>query len=158
MALYMRTDLGDFSSIICFKAVITGMEDMLGEKATAIALKGAGRKRGEGLAESLGFKRGQATMADLPGVAEHLDAALGTRGTRLCAIDKIDTEGDIVRVHARETVCSAYEEDGSPRQCTFTLGAIHGALEYLLDKKFFPKHTDSVLRGGTHDVFEFTPR
>lgn len=39
-----RPELGKFSSIICFKAAITGMEEALGEKATAIALIAAGRK------------------------------------------------------------------------------------------------------------------
>ena len=33
-----REKLGGFVSIVCFKGVITGMEDALGEKATAIAL------------------------------------------------------------------------------------------------------------------------
>lgn len=158
MSTYERTDLGQFSSIVCFKAVITGMEEMLGEQATAISLKAAGRRRGENLAASLGFSRGSASVADLPTIARQLDDALGVNGTRLCKVDKVDTRDDIIRVFCSETVCSAGEEMGSPRKCTFTLGAIHGALEFLLDKNFFAKHTESVLRGGTHDVFEFTPR
>ncbi|MCA9525575.1 MAG: 4-vinyl reductase [Myxococcales bacterium] len=158
MSLYMRSELGDFNSIICFKAAIVGMEDMLGPQATAIALTGAGRKRGANLAESLGLKRGSASLGTLGDVAVKLNDALGTEGTRLCMVDSIDVQDDKVIVRTRETVCSAYEEQGSPRKCTFTLGAIHGALEYLLDKPFFGKHTGSVLRGDTHDVFEFTPR
>lgn len=158
MATYERADLGNFSSIVCFKAVITGMEEMLGEQATAISLKAAGRRRGMNLAQSLGFTRGSASIADLPTIAKQLDEALGVNGTRLCKIDKIEPEGDNIKVYAAETICSAGEEEGSPRLCTFTLGAVHGALEFLLDKQFFAKHTESVLRGGTHDVFEFTPR
>jgi hypothetical protein len=50
-----RSELGDFSSIVCFKAVITGMEDALGEKATAISLIAAGRTRGKKLAHELGL-------------------------------------------------------------------------------------------------------
>ena len=53
MSTQIRSELGDFSSIVCFKAVITGMEEALGEKATAIALIAAGRARGKKLAESL---------------------------------------------------------------------------------------------------------
>lgn len=158
MATYERKDLGQFSSIVCFKAVITGMEDMLGEHATAIALKAAGRTRGANLCKSLGLEAGSASVEDLPDIAAKLDKALGTEGTRLCKVDGAEPDGDKIRVLCSETVCSAGEEFGSPRTCTFTLGAIHGALEYLLDKQFFAKHTDSVLRGGTHDVFEFTPR
>ncbi|MCA9525574.1 MAG: hypothetical protein KC549_04665 [Myxococcales bacterium] len=154
----MRSELGEFNSIVCFKAAIVGMEDMLGPQATAIALTGAGRKRGAGLAESLGFKRGSASMDTLADVATKLNDALGAEGTRLCLVDSITVEDENVVIRTRETVCSAYEDEGSTRKCTFTLGAIHGALEYLLDKRFFGKHTGSVLRGDTHDVFEFTPR
>ena len=158
MAIYERTDLGQFSSIVCFKAVITGMEGMLGEHATAISLKAAGRTRGANLCKSLGLAQGSATVGDLPDIATKLDEALGVKGTRLCKVDEIKADGDVIKVYCSETVCSANEEMGSPRMCTFTLGAIHGALEFLLDKQFFAKHTESVLRGGTHDVFEFTPR
>jgi hypothetical protein len=38
-------ELGDFSSIVCFKAVVVGIEDALGEKVAAIALIAAGRIR-----------------------------------------------------------------------------------------------------------------
>lgn len=156
--MYMRTELGDFSSIVCFKAVITGMEDMLGEKATAIALKGAGRRRGMNLCQSLGLKRGQASIGDLPDVAAKLNNALGVAGTKLCIVDAINPDGEDLLVLTRETVCSAYEEPGSKRECTFTLGAIHGALEFLLDKRFHAKHVGCVLRGEDHDIFRLTPR
>lgn len=159
MSIYLRKELGDFSSIVCFKAVITGMEDMLGEKATAIALKGAGRRRGGHLAQSLGLTRGSASLADLDTIADTLNNALGPNGTRLCMVDRIEaTDEDCLMVYCAETVCSAHEEDNSKRECTFTLGAIHGALEYLLDKKYTAKQVASVLRGGDHDIFELTPR
>jgi hypothetical protein len=51
----LRKELGNFNSIICFKAAITGMKEALGEKATAIALTTAGRARGKKLAEELGL-------------------------------------------------------------------------------------------------------
>jgi hypothetical protein len=35
MSTQLRPELGEFNSIVCFKAVITGMEDSLGEKATS---------------------------------------------------------------------------------------------------------------------------
>lgn len=158
MAEYQRAELGEFNSVVCFKAVITGMEEMLGEKATAIALKAAGRKRGAALCESLGLPSSSMTAADLDGLAAKLDGALGIAGTRLCKVDRIEAEGQTIKVYTSETVCSAGEELGSARSCTFTLGAIHGALEHLLGGRLMPRHTESVLRGGTHDVFEFTPR
>lgn len=158
MATYQRDELGDFSSIVCFKSVITGMEDMLGAQATAIALKAAGRKRGADLCASLGMEKGSGTRADLGALASELDGALGTSGTRLCHVDRIERSDDLIKVYTSETICSAGEEMGSARTCTFTLGAIHGALEYLLGERFRPEHTESVLRGGSHDVFEFQPR
>ena len=37
------------------------------------------------------------------------------------------------------------------------MGAVWGAVEQLIGKRLRGTHTESVLRGGTHDVFEFTP-
>ncbi len=148
----MRPDLGDFSSIVCFKAVVVGMEEALGEKTAAVALKAAGRKRGKNLVKSLGL---EGASQDMDAVARALDAAVGKAGTRLCAVDRIEEEGDVIRVYTRETVCSAGEPDGSKRECTFTLGAIHGAIEAVTGRKLKGRHIASVLRGHTHDVFEF---
>jgi len=150
----MRKELGDFNSIVCFKAAVTGMEEALGEKATAIALTTAGRTRGKKLAEDLGLVGSTLSLDD---AAERLKKALGKEGTCLCIIDKIVAEGEIVKVYTSETFCSAGEPAGSPRKCTFTMGAVWGAVEQLMGKKFRGLHTESVLRGGTHDVFEFTP-
>jgi len=150
----LRPQLGDFSSIVCFKAVITGMEDALGDKATAIALITAGRARGKQLAESLGLS---GSVESLEQVQAKLSQALGKEGTRLCIIDKIVTDGDTIKAYTSETVCSAGEAQGSDRKCTFTLGAVWGALEQILGKRFRGVHTESVLRGGTYDVFELTP-
>lgn len=150
----LRPQLGDFSSIVCFKAVVTGMEDALGAKATSIALITAGRSRGKHLAKELGLV-GNATSLD--DAAEKIGVALGKDGTRLCKIEKIVQEGDVIKVYTSETLCSAGEPQGSPRKCTFTLGAVWGALEQIQGKRLHGSHTESVLRGGSYDVFEFTP-
>ena len=60
-------------------------------------------------------------------------------------------------VYASETVCSAGEESGSPRKCTYSLGAVWGAIETIQGKRYRGMHTESVLRGGSHDVFELSP-
>ena len=151
----LRPELGDFSSIVCFKAVVTGVEETLGKAAARVALVSAGRKRGVNLVGSLGLT-GKGN--DLDTACQMIAAALGSDGTRLCNVHSIRQEGDVIRVVVSDTVCMAGEADGSDRLCTFTLGAVHGAIEYLLGKQFFAKHTESVLRGGTHDVFVFTPR
>lgn len=154
MSTMLRPELGDFSSIVCFKAVITGIEDALGEKATAIALIAAGRARGKKVADELGLTN---TSIPLDEIASKLSGALGKDGTRLCRVDKIIEDGDKVKVYTSETVCSAGESQGSSRNCTFTLGAVWGAMEQVVGKRLQGKQTESVLRGGSHDVFEFTP-
>jgi predicted hydrocarbon binding protein len=151
----LRPDLGDFSSIVCLKAIVVGLEDALGEKAAMIALVAAGRKRGKQLVESLGLANaaGGLTMEE---IQFKINEAIGKEGTRLCVVDKIIQVGDIYQVYTKETVCSAGEPQGSTRNCTYTLGAIQGVMETLFGKRLRGKQTDSVLRGGIHDVFEFT--
>ena len=124
----------------------------LGEKATAIALTTAGRSRGKQLATELGLTGSTMSLDD---IASKLGNALGKNGTCLCSIDKIVSEADVIKVYTSETLCSAGEPQGSERKCTYTLGAVWGALEQSLGKRFQGKHTESVLRGHAHDVFEF---
>lgn len=150
-----RQELGDFSSIVCVKAIVTGIEEALGEKAAAIALISAGRQRGKNLAQELGLVDMGTTMS-LEEVRDKANHAIGKDGTRLCIIDKIEHEGDVYRVYTKETICSSGELDGSSRQCTYTLGAIQGFLEAFMGKRLRGKHTESVLRGGTHDVLEYS--
>ena len=149
----VRQQLGDYSSIVCFKAVITGMEDALGEKATAISLIAAGRARGKKLAKELGLNNKSISLED---AAAKMSQALGKDGTRLCLVEKIVQDGDVIKAYTSESVCSAGEEEGSSRKCTFTLGAVWGAFEEIVGKRLNGTQTESVLRGGTHDVFEFT--
>lgn len=145
-----RSELGEFSSIICFKAVVTGAEEALGEKAAMITLIAAGRSRGKQLAEQLGL-----TVGSMENLVPALQKALGKDGTRLCIVDKIDNEGDSIKVYCRETICSAGEPEGSPRKLTFTLGAIQGVMEHVTGKRLRGKQIESVLRGGSYDVIEF---
>jgi len=151
----LRQELGDFSSIVCLKAIVVGVEEALGAKASAIALVTAGRQYGKQLAEDLGLANtgGELSLDD---VTEKVRHALGREGTRLCIVDKIAQEGESYKVYTRETVCTSGEAEDSSRQCTFTLGAIQGFLEAFLGKRLRGKHTESVLRGGSHDVLEFT--
>jgi predicted hydrocarbon binding protein len=129
------------------------MEEALGEKATAIALIAAGRERGKNLAKELGLS---GSTEDLSVIAAKLNEAVGANGTHLTAVDKIVKEGDTYKVYCSETVCSAGEPQGSDRKCTFTLGAVWGALTEVTGQKLRGVHTESVLRGGAYDVFEFT--
>lgn len=155
MSVAVRQELGDFSSIVCLKALIVGVEETLGAQATEVALIAAGRSRGRKLAQDLDIVGSSESLSQL-GVK--IAEALGKNGTRLCKIEKVVEEGDIIKVYTSETVCSAGEPQGSPRKCTFTLGAVWGTLESILTKRLDGKHTESVLRGGRYDVFEFVPK
>lgn len=152
---YSRQELGNFSSVVCLKAIVVGVEEALGEKAAAISLIAAGRQRGKKIAEDLDVVN-KVTEISLEDVAVKASNVLGKDGTRLCIIDKIEQEEGTYKVYTRETVCSAGEPQGSPRKCTFTLGAIQGFLEAYLGKRLRGQHTKSVLRGDTHDVMEYT--
>jgi predicted hydrocarbon binding protein len=152
-AIANRPSLGGFISIVCFKSVITGMEEALGEKATAIAMIAAGRARGKNLVKDLGLSN---STADFNAIAVQLNNAIGSAGTRLTTVDKIVQADNLIQVHCSETVCSAGEADGSDRISTFTMGAIWGALSEITGKKLRGVHPECVLRGGTHDVFEFS--
>jgi predicted hydrocarbon binding protein len=153
MSTYTREELGNFSSVVCLKAIITGMESSLGEKATAISLTAAGRARGRNLVKELELDGSTTSLTE---AAQKISKALGSDGTRLLILDRIEQENGLIKAYTRETICSAGEEPGSTRICTFTLGAVWGALESILGEKLRGKHTESVLRGGTHDVFEFS--
>jgi predicted hydrocarbon binding protein len=150
-----RTELGNYSSVVCLKAIIVGVEEALGEKAAAIALISAGRQRGKTLAQELDLVNKSDVMS-LEDIAVKVSHVLGKDGTRLCVVAKIEQDGDTYKVYTRETICSVGEDEGSPRQCTFTLGAIQGFLESFLNKRLRGKHTQSVLRGDDYDVLEYT--
>jgi predicted hydrocarbon binding protein len=150
----IRSELGDFSSIVCMKAVISGIEEALGEKAAMIALIAAGRKRGKSLAMELNL--GDSSNYSLEKLTEIANESLGKQGTRLCIVDKIIEKDGVYQVYTKETVCSAGEPQGSSRQCDYTMGAIQGFLETILNKRLRGKQIESVLRGGDYDVVEFS--
>ncbi len=148
----IRKELGNFSSIVCFKAVVVGIEEALGEKAAAIAMIAAGRNRGKDLAKCLELSNKTLPWDE---VTDILQKTLGKDGTRLCIVDNIEEKDEQILVYCRETVCSSDEPDQSPRCLTYTLGAIQGVLEELTGKRLRGKQIASVLRGGTHDVIAF---
>lgn len=150
----IRPTLHDFSSIVCFKALITGVEDTLGPEGAAAAFVQAGRLRGKTLANELGVAGSKVPVSEL---AALLHSALGPAGTRLCAVRAARQEGDDLVIETTETVCSANEPPGSTRKCTFTLGAIWGAIEAIYGRGYSARQTDSVLTGGSADTFRFTP-
>ncbi|MEZ4238199.1 MAG: hydrocarbon-binding protein [Myxococcota bacterium] len=151
----LREDLGDMSSIVCFKSIVIGAEESIGKAAATVALTAAGRKRGKNLVKAMGLS---GAGADLQAATTQLSAALGVDGTRLCKILDIHAEGEVLYVTVSETVCMAGEPQGTDRKCSFTLGAVHGALEELTGRKLKGTHVRSAWWGDPADVFEFKPR
>lgn len=149
----LRPGLGDFSSIVCFKACVKGVEKTLGRRAALVALRSAGRIRGKDLVASLGLVSSAATLDQ---AASSMREALGPNGTKLCIISDIRrVDEETYRVCLSETVCSAGEPEGSDTELSFTFGAIHGAMEALTGKRLRGKQVGSVLRGQDHDIIEF---
>lgn len=150
----IRKELGDFSSIICFKALMTGIEEALGAKAAMIALVAAGRQRGKSLATSLELSN---TNADWQEVTQLLSKALGKEGTRLCLVNNIIEEDDeTIKVYCQETICSVMEPQDSDRQLSYTLGALQGAIEEITGKRLRGKQVESILKGSDQDVIVFS--
>jgi len=81
-----RPHLDDFVSIHCFKAAIVGMEDILGVEGAASALIAAGRQRGKTVADETGMT---GTNPPVESLAETLDSALGSSGTKLCEVKEV---------------------------------------------------------------------
>ena len=151
---YVRSELGEFSSVVCFKAVIVGVEDTLGPDGAAVVFTRAGKVRGRDLVASLGLTGSNVPVEQLAGL---LNQAIGRDGTRLAAVTRAYHEGENVVIETQDTVCSAGEAQGSDRKCTFTLGAVWGALEAVTGNMYLGEHTESVLRGGASDKFVFSP-
>lgn len=150
----IRPQLGDFSSIVCFKAVITGVEDTLGADGAAVVFIRAGKVRGQNLARELGVAGTNIPMDQLATV---LNNAVGKEGTCLTGVKSAHQDGENIIIDCFDTVCSAGEEAGSDRKCTFTLGAIWGALEAITGQIYLGEQTESVLRDGDVDRFVFSP-
>ena len=148
-----RDKLGQFNSIDAFRAVVEGMSEALGDKATGVALVAAGRMRGRKLADELGLK---GATQNLEEATQQITKVLGAEGSRLCIIDKIEILDDVIKVYTSETLCAVGGNGDTPPRCTFTLGIVWGILTELMQKKLKGSHVESVLHGGAYDVFEFT--
>lgn len=142
-----RDELGGFSSTKCLSSLVRNVVTCGGSGI----LMQAGIGRGKELAEDLGIKQKQYDDAEIAAI---LDKALGSDGTKLCYVDKVEQEPNRIRIWARETACSYLEPEGSERECLFTMGAFVGVFQVITGKRIRAKQFESVLRGGEHDAFE----
>lgn len=150
----VRSELGEMMSLICFKAALVGVEDTLGEDGAAVVFIRAGKVRGAFVAQQVGLAGSKPSLETL---VKSLDSVFGATGTKLCRVVGAYAHGEQIIIDTRETVCSANELAGSTRKCTYTLGAVWGALESVMATTYLGAHTDSVLQGATVDRFVFSP-
>ncbi len=153
METYVRKELGEFSSIICLKAMISGIEGIVGTMAIKGSLVLAGRKRGQKVAQTLGLSN---TDKPVEVWSKTIADVLGKSGTKLCILNEVQLESELIRVYLSDTMCSSGEEIGSSQMLGFTLGVIQGALEEVTGKKMIGKQIGSVLRGENYDIVEYT--
>lgn len=149
-----REKLGDFSSVVCVKYIITGVEDTLGEDGAGVVFTRAGKVRGHQLANELGLSGKNVDINELAGM---LNQALGEEGTRLCRVLSSKQEGDDIIIEVTDSICAAGEEQGSDRKATYTLGAIAGAIEEIQGGLYNGTHTTSVCKGDAVDTFVYSP-
>jgi hypothetical protein len=150
----VRPELGEMMSLICFKAAIVGVEDTLGEDGAAVVFIRAGKVRGATVAKQTGLAGSKPSLETL---VKALDGVFGKSGTQLCRIVGAFANGEQIVIDTAETVCSAGEPAGSSRKCTYTLGAVWGALEAVMGRSYLGEHTQSVLTGAPNDRFVFNP-
>ncbi len=147
-----RSNLGNYSSIICFRSIVTGLEKIMGKEAAKGNLIRAGKLRGAQVVTSLGLSKTEKPLKEwFSAIAE----AIGKNGTRLCTLKKIDADNTRYITFLEDTICSANEKLGSDRQLSFTHGVIQGAIEEATGHRLSGKQTGSVLRGNDYDVLEF---
>jgi hypothetical protein len=148
----LRQELGNFASITCFKAMVQGLEAVLGPKGAHIALVMAGHHRGQQLATLLEL---QPCYGSVDEVTELVRYSLGKQGSRLCLVNKIKVMPNGYRVYCSETLCSAGEPAGSTRKLGYTLGVLQGVLEAVSGRRLRGQQVASVLQGSTQDILEF---
>ncbi|NMG09818.1 hypothetical protein DP117_24185 [Brasilonema sp. UFV-L1] len=146
--------LGDFVSVMDYKALLEGIEHNIGTKAAATLITAAGRTYGKKIAIRLG-----ATMEtqNLSTVLKRLNINLGLEGTRLCVIEEVFQQGDFIKVKVVEPVEMSGETDDSKRLCPFTLGVLSGFIDTIMQKRHQGRQVTVDEQADIQTEFEFIP-
>ncbi len=153
--LIARKELGDFNSIICFRSIVTGLEKVMGKDAARGNLIRVGRLRGIEIVQALGLSN---TDQDIEQWSATVADTVGKNGTHLCVINNVELKDNKYYVSLSDTICSAYEEQGSDRLLSFTQGAVQGVLEEITGHRLLGTQVGSILRGDDYDIIEFKIR
>jgi predicted hydrocarbon binding protein len=137
-------------SLVCFQYLRVGTEQVA-DRAPVVA---AGRQRGYDLIEQLGLL-GSTTDPAL--IHQHLSAALGEQGTRLCIIKSMTlkpNQGYEVRLF--EGACTAGQSSITPL-CAFTLGVFIGAVHAITGTRVKGTETQCCACGADECVYQIDP-
>lgn len=144
-----RSELGPFVAAECLQLMRLHVEDMVGRGP----LLGAGRMRGAGLIDTLGF-RGSQPSIDV--AAKQIAEALGPDGTKLALVDDITEENGVYTVTIHEGACSFNRQSDEP-MCTYTLGVFVGAIGAMIDQTMSGKEIACQAMGDDHCVYKIQP-
>lgn len=132
-----RSTLGPFMSVVCFRYLAEGAEDLAGQAM----LVDAGRQRGHDLIAELGLANSHEDAAKLH---QQLDAALGINGTRLCVVKSVtETEAGGFEIQTEECISPHY-----------TIGVLIGAISTMTGKTMLGKNVDANDSGGQTYLIE----
>jgi len=150
MSSITRTTLGPNMNLVCFQYLRIITEEVAG-RAPIIA---AGRKRGYDLAESLGLL---GATSDATTIKNHLAAALGAEGTRLCLVESITSKDNGgFEVHIAESACIAGQHSNEPL-CAFTLGVFVGAIHAITGTRMMGSESACSACGVPVCIYQVDP-
>jgi hypothetical protein len=133
-----RSTLGSFMSMVCFRYLAEGAEQLAGQAM----LVDAGRHRGRDLITELGLAN---THEESGKLCQQLDDALGVNGTRLCIVKSVvETETGCFEIYIEENVSTHY-----------TIGVLIGAISTMTGKTMLGK--DMGEQGANGRIFHITP-
>jgi hypothetical protein len=133
-----RSTLGSLMSMVCFRYLAEGAEQLAGQAM----LVNAGRQRGHDLIIELGLAN---THEDSEKLCQQLDDALGVNGTRLCIVKSVvETESGSFDIHIEENVSTHY-----------TIGVLIGAISTMTGKTMLGK--DMGEQGANGRAFHIEP-
>jgi hypothetical protein len=133
-----RSTLGSFMSMVCFRYLAEGAEQLAGQAM----LVDSGRHRGRDLITELGLANAH---EDDETLRQRLDDALGVNGTRLCIVKSVvETDAGAFDIHIEENVSTHY-----------TIGVLIGAISTMTGKTMLGK--DMGEQGANGRAFHIEP-
>ncbi len=139
MSEVMRSELGSYMSIQCFRFLRFGAEETAG-RGLIVA---AGKERGHSLNDLLkGVK-----ADDDAAITAALSKILGIDGTRLCLVQSVKNTPQGYEVKITESACSFGIKADEPN-CAYTLGVFIGAMEVISGRRLTGQETECAATGG----------